>query len=322
MVNCLVTGGAGFIGSNLVERLVKNGHRVRILDNLATGRLGNLQSLLQDIEFLQGDIVDLDMVRKAVADVELIFHKAALPSVPRSIKDPLGTNEANVNGTLNVLLAARDAGVRRVIYAASSSSYGNIPELPKHEDMPASPLSPYAVSKYSGELYLKVFCQAYGLEGLSLRYFNIFGPRQVPSSQYAAVIPKFIHALLRGESPVIYGDGEQSRDFTFVDNAVEANILAATCPRADGQVVNIACGQSFTLNDLCRRLQVITGKSIAPRYESARPGDVRHSLADLSRAREILGYEPRVGFDEGLRRTVQWFAERMELSLAIPGGSF
>lgn len=307
MASYLVTGGAGFIGSNLVERLVRDGHRVRVLDNLSTGRVQNLDGVLQEIEFIQGDLRDLDAVRKAVAGTEVVFHQAALPSVPRSIQDPSSSNEINITGTLNLLVEARDAGVRRVVYAASSSAYGNTAQLPKREDMPASPLSPYAVTKHTGELYLRVFCHVYGLEGLSLRYFNIFGPRQDPSSQYAAVIPKFIMALQRGESPVIFGDGEQSRDFTFIDNAVEANVLAATCPNARGEVVNVACGQRYTLNDLVRRLQAVMDRPIPPRYVEPRTGDVRDSLADLQRAKEILGYHPLVNFDEGLRRTVDWF---------------
>lgn len=306
MTNLLVTGGAGFIGSNLTERLVREGFAVRVLDNLSNGKWRNLERVLRDIEFIRGDLRDLDTVRKAVTGVEVVFHQAALSSVPPSIEDPLITNEVNVTGTLNVLVASRDAGVRRVVYASSASAYGDAPELPSCEQAPPLPLSPYATSKLAGEFWLRAFYETYGLEGLSLRYFNVFGPRQDPSSPYAGVIPRFILALSRGEPPIIFGDGQQSRDFLFVDDAVDATILAATCPNASGDVVNVASGQGYTLNDLVRRLQTVMGRAIRPLYMNPRVGDVRHSRADLARAREILGFQPRIDFNDGLRRTVEW----------------
>lgn len=309
MARYLITGGAGFIGSNLAIRLVQAGHAIRVLDNLSTGRLKNLEEFLQDIEFIEGDVRDPDAVRKVAAGVDIVFHQAALVSVPQSLENPLNAHEVNTTGTLNVLAAARAAGVRRVVYAASASVYGDDPALPKREQMLPVPLSPYAVSKLAGEYYLSYYCQTYGLEGLSLRYFNVFGPRQDPSSPYAGVIARFILALQREEPPVIYGDGEQSRDFTFVDDAVEANILAANCPNARGEVVNVACGRRHTLNDLVCRLQAIMGKSVPPCYTEPRAGDVRHSQADLTCAEAILGYQPRVDLDEGLRRTVEWFED-------------
>ncbi|RJQ27225.1 MAG: SDR family oxidoreductase [Peptococcaceae bacterium] len=308
-MNCLVTGGAGFIGSNLTARLLKEGHRVRVLDNLSTGRMENMKGLLSGIEFLKGDLGNTKTVQRAVAGIEVVFHQAAIPSVPRSLANPLVSNEANVTGTLNLLIAARDAGVRRVLYASSSSLYGNNPQLPKREDMTPAPLSPYAVSKYAGELYLKVFCEVYGLEGVSLRYFNIFGPRQDPDSQYAAVIPRFIAAVLNGNEPVIFGDGEQSRDFTYIDNAVEANLLAMSCPRAAGEAVNVACGERVSLNTMVSRLGEIIGRNIKPKHLPPRPGDVRHSLADLRQAGNLLNYRPLVDFNTGLKKLFAWFVE-------------
>ncbi len=308
MARYLVTGGAGFIGSHIVEALVGRGERVRVLDNLSTGKRENLAAWRAQIEFLEGDLADLATVRRACEGVEYILHQGALPSVPRSVEDPIGSNEANVCGTLNVLVAAREAGVRRVVYAASSSAYGDSPTLPKREDMPANPLSPYAVAKYVGELYCAVFHRLWGLETVSLRYFNVFGPRQDPTSQYAAVIPRFICALHAGEAPEIYGDGEQSRDFTYVANVVEANLRACEAPGAPGQVLNIACGRRVTLNELARLLGEIMGAEAAPRYSDARPGDIKHSLADISRAQEVLGYRVWVPLEEGLRRTAEWFA--------------
>ncbi|MBE3584478.1 MAG: SDR family oxidoreductase, partial [Limnochordaceae bacterium] len=259
------------------------------------------------IEFIQGDIRDLGLLRRAFAGAEVIFHEAALPSVPRSIADPLATNENNIDGTLNVLVAAKEMGVKRVVIAASSSAYGDTERLPKVENMPANPLSPYAVTKYVGELYGRVFSRVFGLETVSLRYFNVFGPRQDPASQYAAVIPKFILAMLRGEQPLIHGDGNQSRDFTYVDNVVEANLLAAKVPGIGGEVFNIGCGARFTLNELVAALNRILGTRITPRYGPPRPGDVRHSLASIEKAGKLLGYRPTVGFEAGLKRTVDWF---------------
>ncbi|RJQ26767.1 MAG: SDR family oxidoreductase [Peptococcaceae bacterium] len=308
-MNCLVTGGAGFIGSNLTARLLKKGHRVRVLDNLSTGRMENMKEFLSKIQFLKGDLQSTETVQKAVEGIEVVFHQAAIPSVPRSLANPLASNETNVTGTLNLLVAACDAGVRRVVYASSSSLYGNSPHLPKREDMAPAPLSPYAVSKYAGELYLKVFCEVYGLEGVSLRYFNVFGPGQDPDSQYAAVIPRFITAVLNGGEPVIFGDGEQSRDFTYIDNAVEANLLAMSCPRAAGEAVNIACGEQVSLNTMVSRLGEIAGRNIKPEHLPPRPGDVRHSLADLSRAGSLLNYRPLVDFNTGLKKLFAWFVE-------------
>ncbi len=304
----LVTGGGGFIGSHLVDRLLADGWRVRVLDNFTTGRRQNLRHCLAHIDLIEGDVRDPECVEKAVRGVEIVFHQAALPSVPRSIADPVTTNAVNAVGTLNLLDAARRAGVRRMVYAASSSAYGDTPVLPKTEDMPPKPQSPYAVSKLTGEYYVRVFTQVYGFEGISLRYFNVFGPRQDPTSQYAAVIPRFIAAMLRGERPVIFGDGEQSRDFTYVANVVEANMLAARCPRARGEVINIACGAAVSLNELVRSINGILGTSLKPIYADPRPGDVRHSLASLDRAAALLGYAPRLGFFDGLRRTIEWLA--------------
>lgn len=308
----LVTGGAGFIGSHLTEGLLRNGWEVTVLDNLATGSLANLARVQSEIQFFEGDIRDGDLVRAACEGVDVVFHQAALGSVPRSIQDPLTTHLVNVDGTLNVLIAARHAGVRRVVYAASSSAYGNTPTLPKVESMPAKPLSPYAVSKYVGELYLSVFERVYGLETCGLRYFNVFGPRQNPNSQYAAVIPKFITALLSGEAPTIHGDGETSRDFTFIDNVVHANLLAASAPKASGAVVNIACGSQITLNQLVGAMNELLGTQIDPVHGPERAGDVKHSLADLTLAEELLGYIPVTSFTDGLRQTVGWYREQVE----------
>lgn len=304
---CLVTGGAGFIGSNLSITLLERGWRVRVLDNFATGWRDNLRGYEKDLGLVEGDIRNLDDVRRAVDGVKVVFHQAALPSVPRSVADPLTSNEYNVTGTLNVLVGARDAGVRRVVYASSSSVYGDTAVLPKVETMTPRPMSPYAVSKLANEAYARVFSELYGLGTVGLRYFNVFGPRQDPHSQYAAVIPKFITALLKGGSPVVYGDGEQSRDFTFVADAVEANIRAATAPDASGEVFNVASGHRTTLNELLTCLKEITGSCVDAAYTDPRPGDVRHSLADIDKARQLLGYKPKVGMEEGLRRTVAWF---------------
>ncbi|MCR4404990.1 MAG: SDR family oxidoreductase [Candidatus Acetothermia bacterium] len=305
----LVTGGAGFIGSHIVERLVREGQRVRVIDNLSTGKRENIEPFLGEVEFIESDIRDLGLVREAMEGVDYVSHQAAVPSVPRSVKDPMTSNSVNVEGTLNILIAARDAGVKRVVYASSSSVYGDTPTLPKHEGMKPEPRSPYAVSKLAGELYCQVFFHVYGLETVALRYFNVFGPRQDPQSQYAAVVPKFITAFLQGEPPTIFGDGEQSRDFTHIENVVEANLLAAKAPGVAGEVFNIACGERITVNELARLLTEIVGVNpkLKPKYALARPGDLRHSLADISKAQELLGYEVKVNTREGLERTVEWY---------------
>jgi len=308
MSRYLVTGGAGFIGSHIVRRLVERDDMVVVLDNLSTGTVENLGECRGQIEFIEGDVRDLDAVKRATSDIDYVLHQAALPSVPRSIEDPISTNDVNVNGTLNILLAARAGGVRRVIYAGSSSAYGDTPTLPKRESMPADPLSPYAISKYTGELYCRIFPTLYDTETVVLRYFNVFGPGQDPTSQYAAVVPRFITALQRGEPPTIFGDGEQSRDFTYVANVVEANLLACTASGAVGEVINVACGERTSLNNLVRILQQILRSEQSPRYAPPRSGDVRHSLADISRARELLGYEVDVSLADGLARTAEWFA--------------
>jgi UDP-glucose 4-epimerase len=306
----LVTGGAGFIGSHLVERLLSGGHRVRVLDNFSSGSLTNLAFAApfgEALEVVRGDVRDLAVVEAATAGVEVIFHQAALRSVPRSVEDPLGTNADNVTGTLHVLEAARRSGVRRVVYASSSSVYGDRPELPKREDQPLAPISPYAVSKAAGEQYASVWSRLYGVETVGLRYFNVFGPRQDPASEYAAVIPRFILWGFRGEPLEIHGSGEQSRDFTYIDNVVEANVLAAVADGASGGVFNIACGDRISLLDIVGRLERLLGRSLARRHTPARAGDVPHSLADIDRATRVLGYTPKVDFDEGLARTVEYF---------------
>jgi len=309
MTTYLVTGGAGFIGSNIVEELVRRGERVRILDNFSTGKRESIALFLEGVELIEGDLRHLDTVRRATEGVDYILHQGAIPSVPRSIDNPLDTDESNVRGTLNLLVAAGDAGVKRVVYASSSAIYGDTPTLPKAEEMKPAPLSPYAVSKLAGEYYCQVFYQVYGLETVALRYFNVFGPRQDPTSQYAAVIPKFVTAMLRSEQPTIYGDGEQSRDFSYVTNVVQANLLAATAPGVGGQVFNIACGRRYNLLELVDTINRILGTDITPVHTAPRVGDVRHSLADIARAREMLGYQGEVEFEEGLRRLSAWYKE-------------
>ena len=308
----LVTGGAGFIGSNLTRALLAAGHRVRVLDNFLTGKRENLAGLTDahgdSFELMEGDLRDLEAVRKAVAGIEYLLHQGALPSVPRSVADPVLTNEINVAGTVNVLVAARDAGVRRVVFAASSSAYGDTPELPKRESMTPNPKSPYAAQKLAGEHYMRIFHEVYGLETVSLRYFNVFGPRQDPKSMYAAVIPRFITCVMRGEPPTVYGDGRQTRDFTYIDNVIQANLAACAAPKAAcGGVFNIACGERVSLLDILEIVYGIAGKRVEPVFEPSRPGDVRDSLADIARAREIVGYDPNVPFREGLRTTFDWF---------------
>ncbi len=301
----LVTGGAGFIGSHLVDRLLAEGWQVRVIDDFSSGREQNLELAGDRIELVRADFTEPEVADAAVDGVEVVFHQGAVPSVPRSVAEPLRTNRANVDGTLQLLESARRAGVRRLVYAASSSAYGDTEVLPKIETMPAQPRSPYALQKYAGEVYCRLYCELYGLETVALRYFNVFGPRQNPKSQYAAVIPLFATACLRGEAPTIHGDGEQTRDFTFVADAVEANVLAADAPEAAGHVMNVAQGRQTSLNQLLARIQEIAGSAVEPVHGPARPGDVRDSLADLGRARELLGYEPRISLDEGLRRTIE-----------------
>lgn len=304
----LVTGGAGFIGSHLTAALLACGARVRVIDNLSTGYRENLAEVDGDIDFVNASITDPGSLRHALEDVELVFHEAAIPSVPRSVNSPLETHESSVNGTFALLLEARDQRVRRVIYAASSSAYGDQPDSPKRESMRPDPLSPYAVAKLVGEYYCQVFTRSYGLETVSLRYFNVFGPRQDPSSEYSGVISRFMRALQTGERPVIYGDGEQSRDFTYISNVVDANLRAAEASAVVGKVINIGNGKSVTINELLHTLKKLTGKqNVTPEYRDARPGDVRHSLADLSLAKSLLGYTPQVGLEEGLRLTLDWW---------------
>jgi UDP-glucose 4-epimerase len=306
----LVTGGAGFIGSHLVGRLLADGGHVRVLDNFTTGSMTNLPfagAHASALEIIRGDIRDLPTVERAAAGAGTIFHQAALRSVPRSVADPLGANENNVTGTLHVLEAARRAGVRRVVYASSSSVYGNRPELPKREDQPTAPISPYAVSKVAGELYAQVWHRLYGVETVGLRYFNVFGPRQDPASEYAAVIPKFILWALASQPLEIHGDGRQSRDFTYIDNVVEANVRAAAAPGVGGEVFNVGCGERTSLLEIVARLEKILGRSVACRHTPSREGDVSHTLADVSRSQRLLGYTPRVSFDEGFARTVEHF---------------
>ena len=301
----LVTGGAGFIGGHIVERLLREGWKVRVLDDFSTGRAENLASVASQIELLKGDIRDAALVTRAVEGVEVVFHEAAVPSVPRSVEEPVRTNDVNVNGTLNVLEQARQGGVRRVVYAASSSAYGDTPTLPKIESMPANPMSPYALQKYVGEVYCRLYANLYGLETVALRYFNIYGPRQNPDSEYAAVIPRFLRACLRGESPRIYGDGEQTRDFTFVGDAVQANLLAADAKRASGHVMNVGGGARTSLNLLLETIRQITGTKLLAIHEPARAGDVRDSLAALDRAGDLLGYVPGTSLRQGLERILE-----------------
>lgn len=307
----LVTGGAGFIGSHLAGRMLELGHEVRVLDNFSTGRRSNLDALDGEVEIVEGDMQSYERAHASVRGCELVYHQAALPSVPRSVQDPLTSNASNVTGLLNVMLAARDAGVRRVVYASSSSVYGSSPALPKSEDMTPQPFSPYAVQKLAGEGYCRAFGEVYGLETVAIRYFNVFGPRQDPRSQYAAVIPNFIAALMRSERPTIHGDGEQSRDFTYVENVVEGNVLAAEAAEAAGKVYNVACGERVTLNELFSELADLLGSDLEPVYSDPRPGDVRHSLADISAARRDLGYEPTVLLREGLARTIEHLREEL-----------
>jgi len=304
----LITGIGGFIGSSLARALLAKNEQVRGVDNFSTGKRQNLQEILPRIDFREADILDLDAMHKACAGVDYVLHQAAIPSVPKSVLDPVGSNRANVDGTINVLVAARDAKVKRVVYAASSSAYGDTPTLPKHEAMTPDPISPYAVAKLASEHYMISFFRCYGLETVSLRYFNIFGPHQDPSSQYSGVLAKFISQMLRGEQPTIFGDGEQSRDFTYIDNAVEANLLSChATSQAAGKVFNVATGRRVTLNETFQLLRGMTSYKGQPIYGPERGGDIKHSLADISQAEKYLGYKPKVDFEEGLRRTVGWY---------------
>jgi UDP-glucose 4-epimerase len=302
----LVTGGAGFIGSHLVDALLARGDQVRVLDDFSTGSWDNLEAVRDRIEFIEGDITDPSTVRSAVRGADVVFHEAALASVPRSVANPLATHRVCVDGALQVLVAARDAKVRRVVYAASSSAYGNAARLPKRESDPTAPLSPYAAAKLAGEHYCAAFSEVYGLETVRLRYFNVFGPRQTPDSPYAAVIPLFTQALMNGQRPTIHGDGEQSRDFTFVADVVQANLLAAAAPGVSGRVYNVACGRRTSLLELISLLNGLLGVNIAPTHTAPRAGDVKHSLADIQRARKELGYQPNTDIKEGLRRCLAW----------------
>jgi nucleoside-diphosphate-sugar epimerase len=311
MERYLVTGGAGFIGSNICRRLVQQGAFVRVLDNLSTGKKSNLTDILNSIEFVEGDMGDEETARRCMQGIDIVLHQGALPSVPRSVEDPAATHRHCVDATFTLLLAARDAKVKRFVYAASSSAYGDSPTLPKIETMTPDPKSPYAAAKLFGEYYCSVFSKVFGLETISLRYFNVFGPYQNPKSQYAAAIPAFVTSILKDTPPTVYGDGEQSRDFTYIDNVVEANLLAARAPKTSGEVINIACGQRITLNQVIRLINQIVGKNVQPTYAPPRAGDVRHSLADIQKARELIGYQPIVSFEEGLRRAVSWYKENL-----------
>ena len=309
-IQYLVTGGAGFIGCHLVRRLVADGASVRVVDNLSTGSLARLEDVIDSIEFVNGDLADEKVCEEAVGGIDYVFHQAAVPSVQRSVLDPLTTNRANATATLNLLESCRKAKIRRLVYAASSSAYGDTEILPKNETMPPDPLSPYALQKWVGERYCKLYYDLYGLETVSLRYFNVFGPRQDPDSPYSAVIPKFTTSLFTDERITVYGDGEHSRDFTYVDNVVTANLLAVRANNAPGKVFNIGCGERITLNQLISVLESILGRKAAVDYTAPKPGDVRHSLADIRSACKTLGYSPRIMFEEGLKKTVKWMQRR------------
>ena len=309
----LVTGGAGFIGSHLAEELIRRGQRVRVIDSLITGKRRNLDHL-PGVELLEGDLADPDVAVRAIDGVDYVLHQAAIPSVPRSVKDPVTSNRANIDASLNVLVAARDAGVKRLVYAGSSSAYGNTPTLPKHEEMPTNPLSPYALQKLVAEQYCQLFTRLYGLETVTIRYFNVFGPRQDPGSPYSGVISLFSTALLEGRQPVIYGDGEQTRDFTYVANVVDGVLRACTAPEASGEVINVATGGRISLNELLTTMNRIVGTNIEAVYKPSREGDVRDSQADISKAKRLLGFAPSVGLEEGLRRTLDWCREAVPQS--------
>jgi nucleoside-diphosphate-sugar epimerase len=311
MEKFLVTGGAGFIGSNICRRLVSEGCFVRVVDNLLTGKKSNLVDVIDKIEFLQADMGDSEVAQSVLKDIDVVLHQGALPSVPVSVENPAATHQHCINATFTLLLAARDAGVKRFVYAASSSAYGDSPTSPKVESMPTSPLSPYAVAKLTGEYYCSVFYNIYGLQTISLRYFNVFGPYQDPTSQYAAAIPAFVMAILKDEPPTIYGDGEQSRDFTYIDNVVDANLLAARANQTKGQVINIACGQAVTVNEIIDMINGLLGKNVKPQYTDPRPGDVKHSLADITAAQKLINFKPSVSFHEGLKKAIDWYRDNL-----------
>jgi nucleoside-diphosphate-sugar epimerase len=311
MQKFLVTGGAGFIGSNICRRLVGEGCFVRVVDNLLTGKRSNLAPIMDKIEFVEADMGVPEVARSVVKDIDVILHEGALPSVPRSVDDPAATHQHCVDATFTLLLAARDAGVKRFVYAASSAAYGDTPTLPKVETMAPNPLSPYAVGKLVGEYYCSVFSKVFGLQTIALRYFNVFGPQQDPASQYAAAIPAFVTAILRDQSPTIYGDGEQSRDFTYVDNVVQANLLAARAKETHGEVVNIACGEAVTVNAIIGMINQLLGKNVKPIYAPARAGDVKHSLADITAAKKLIGFKPVLLFREGLEKSIDWYRRNL-----------
>jgi len=308
MERFLVTGGAGFIGSNIAKRLVSQNCFVRVVDNLLTGRKSNLDSIIDKIEFIEADMGDEKVARAAIKDIDIVFHEGALPSVPRSVDDPAASHQHCIDATFTLLLAARDAGIKRFVYAASSAAYGDTPTLPKVETMRPAPLSPYAVGKLVGEYYCSVFSNVYGLETIALRYFNVFGPNQDPKSQYAAAIPAFVTSILKDQPPTIYGDGEQSRDFTFIDNVVEANLLAARAAKTNGEVVNIACGEAVTVNQIIEMINKSLGKNVKPNYVPERAGDVKHSLADITAATKLIGFKPVVSFEQGLKTAIEWYS--------------
>ena len=311
MTKFLVTGGAGFIGSNICRELISQGCFVRVVDNLLTGKKSNLASIIDKVDFIQADMGDVEVAKSAMKDIDVVLHEGALPSVPLSVDNPEPTHRHCVDATFTLLLAARDAGVKRFVYAASSSAYGDTPTLPKVETMKPVPLSPYAVAKLVGEYYCSVFYQVFGLETISLRYFNVFGPQQDPASQYAAAIPAFVTAILKDEPPTIYGDGEQSRDFTYIENVVQANLLAARAKQTKGEVINIACGLAVTVNEIIAMINDATGNNVKPNYTDSRPGDVKHSLADITLAEKIIGFKPQVPFSEGLQKAIEWYRENL-----------
>ncbi|MFQ5423827.1 MAG: SDR family oxidoreductase [Phycisphaerae bacterium] len=307
----LVTGGAGFIGSHLAERLVEQGQRVRVLDNFSTGKPSNVAAFRERIDLIEGSITDPETCRRACDGVDIVLHQAALPSVPKSVADPVSSHVTNIDGTFNMLMASRDAGVRRFVYAASSSAYGDTPTLPKDESIPSDPLSPYGVQKLTGEQYCTVFARCFGLQTLSIRYFNVFGPRQDPTSQYAAAIPAFVSAILEDRPPTVYGDGEQTRDFTFIENIIHANLLAASASETHGEVVNVACGERITVNAVIEQINTLLGKAVRAKHVDERPGDIKHSWADISLAERVIGFRPVVSFAEGLHRAIDWYTQNL-----------
>ena len=311
MEKFLVTGGAGFIGSNICRKLISQGCFVRVVDNLLTGKKSNLAGIIDKLEFIEADMGDEDVARSSMKDIDVVLHQGALPSVPKSVEDPAATHKHCVDATFTLLLAARDAGIKRFVLAASSSAYGDTPSLPKVETMPTSPLSPYAVAKLVGEYYCSVFYKVFGLETISLRYFNVFGPYQDPTSQYAAAIPAFVTSILKDTPPTIYGDGEQSRDFTYIDNVVEANLLAARAEHSAGEVINVACGQAVTVNEIIDMINDAVGKNVKPVYTDSRAGDVKHSLADITLAQKIIGYKTVIPFEQGLKMAIDWYKENL-----------